>query len=227
MQGEGGDNYATSRFCTGLRALMGGFSVPLVFDEVQTGFGLGGSFWWHSLFNLRNQRGQPDGPDCIVAAKKAQVGVCLSVWPDPRPAPAHVVQVQRGLLHAQGITETNAREIQTEVQERLWALAVDYPALVTNVRNLGWCFAFDLPSTHLANQLINQRFYRGFMAYIAGEKTCRFRLNSSWSNRAVELLFGGVRDALNAIAAKTRGVDPAKQRDAMEAYVAPKWEEGG
>ena len=227
MQGEGGDNYATSRFFSGLRALTRGFGVPLVFDEVQTGFGLGGSFWWHSLFNLRNQRGQPDGPDCIVAAKKAQVGVCLSVWPDPRPSSAHVVQVQRGLLHAQGIVETNAREIQTEVQERLWALAVDYPALVTNPRNLGWCFAFDLPSTHLANQLIAQRFYRGFMAYIAGERTCRFRLNASWSVREVELLFTGLRDALNAITTKTRGVDPAKQREAMESYIAPKWEDGG
>lgn len=227
MQGEGGDNYATSRFFNGLRALTRGFSVPLVFDEVQVGFGLGGPFWWHSLFNLRNQRGQPDGPDCVTSAKKAQLGVCLSVWPDPRPAHAHVVQAQRGLRHAQGIVETSAREIETEVQERLWALAVDYPALVTNPRNLGWAFAFDLPSGHLANQLINQRFYRGFMAYIAGERTCRFRLNASWSVREVEMLFSGLRDALNAIAAKTRGVDPAKQREAMESFVAPKWEDGG
>lgn len=226
MQGEGGDNYATARFFNGLRALTRGFSVPLVVDEVQTGFGLGGPFWWHSLHSLRNQRGQPDGPDCITVAKKAQVGVCLSVWPDPRPAHAHVVQVQRGLLHAQGIVETSARDIETEVQERLWALAVDYPALVKNPRNLGWAFAFDLPSTHLANQLINQRFYRGFMAYIAGERTCRFRLNASWSVREVEMLFSGLREALNAIAAKTRGVDPAKQREAMESYVAPKWEDG-
>ncbi len=227
MQGEGGDNYATARFFNGLRALTRGFSVPLVYDEVQSGFGLGGSFWWHSLFNLRNPRGQPEGPDCIVSAKKAQVGVCLSVWPDPRPAPAHVVQAQRGLLHAQGILETSARDMQTEVQERLWALAVDYPALVANPRNLGWCFAFDLPSKHLAMQVIAQRFYRGFMAYIAGERTVRFRLNASWGVRDVELLFGGLRDALNAIAAKTRGVDPAKQRDAMESYRAPKWEDGG
>ena len=226
MQGEGGDNYATARFFGGLRALTRGFGVALVFDEVQVGFGLGGEFWWHSLFNLRNQRGQPDGPDCITSAKKAQVGVCLSVWPDPRPATAHVVNVQRGLLHGLGIAATSAGQIQTEVQERLWALAVDYPALVASPRNFGWCFAFDLPSAHLANQLIAQRFYRGFMAYIAGERTCRLRLNGSWSAREVELLFAGLREALNAIAAKTRGVDPAKQREAMESYQAPKWEEG-
>jgi 4-aminobutyrate aminotransferase-like enzyme len=41
------------------------------------------------------------------------------------------------------------------------------------------------------------------------------------------MLFSGLREAMNAIAAKTRGVDPAKQREAMEGYVAPRWEDGG
>lgn len=226
MQGEGGDNYATARFFNGLRALTRGFGIPLVFDEVQTGFGLGGPFWWHAAFSLRNSRGQPDGPDCVTTAKKAQLGVCLSVWPDPRPSPCHAVQLKRGLAHAEGIAEGSALEMQTEVQERLWTLAVDYPALVMNPRNLGWAFAFDLPSGHLANQLINQRFYRGFMAYLAGEKTVRFRLNSSWSNRELEMLFAGLREALNAIMSKARGLDPAKQREAMEQYKAPAWEDG-
>ena len=226
MQGEGGDNYATARFFNGLRALTRGAGVPLVFDEVQTGFGLGGPFWWHSLFELRDARGRKDGPDCITTAKKAQVGACLSVWADPRPASAHVAQVLRGHLHARGILETSAREIETEVQERLWALAVDYPALVMNPRNEGWAFAFDLPSAHLANQLVAQRFYRGFMAYPAGEKTVRFRLNAAWTTREVEMLFAGLREALNTIASKARGVDPSKQRDAIEAYVAPRWEDG-
>lgn len=226
MQGEGGDNYATGRFFNGLRALTRGFGVPLVFDEVQVGFGTGGPFWWHSIFNLKNSRGQQDGPDCITTAKKAQVGACLSVWPDPRPAAAHVVQLQRGHLHGEAILEASAQHIETEVQERLWALAVDYPALVMNPRNFGWIFAFDLPSAHLANQLMNQRFYRGFMAYTAGEKTVRFRLNAAWSVREVEMLFGGLREALNAIAGKARGVDPSKQREAMEKYQAPRWEDG-
>jgi 4-aminobutyrate aminotransferase-like enzyme len=226
MQGEGGDNYATARFFNGLRALTRGCGVPLVFDEVQVGFGTGGPFWWASLFNLKNARGQQDGPDCITTAKKAQLGACLSAWPDPRPASAHVVQQLRGRLHAEGIAEESAATIQTEVQELLWSLALDYPALVMNPRNVGWIFAFDLPSPRLANQFINQRFYRGFMAYIAGDKTIRFRLNAAWSKRELDTLFRGIREALSAIAMKARGVDPAKQREAMESYTAPKWEEG-
>ncbi len=226
MQGEGGDNYATARFFNGLRALTRGLGVPLVFDEVQMGFGTGGPFWWHSMFNLQNAQGQKDGPDCVTTAKKAQLGACLSVWPDPRPAPPHVVQLLRGRLHAEGLLEENAHGIQTEVQERLWALALDYPALVMNPRNIGWVFAFDLPSPRLANQLIAQRFYRGFMAYIAGEKTCRFRLNAAWDRRELDLLFRGLREGLSAIAMKARGIDPAKQREAMESYSAPRWEEG-
>jgi succinylglutamate-semialdehyde dehydrogenase len=225
MQGEGGDNYGTARFFNGLRALTRGCAVPLVFDEVQVGFGLGGPFWWTELMSLRNARGQSDGPDCITTAKKAQLGACLSVWPDPRPSSAHVAQLIRGRLHADAIVDERerARDIHTEVQERLWSLALDYPALVKHPRSCGYAFAIDLPSPHLANQVINQRFYRGFMAYIAGDRTIRFRLTPSWTVREIDLLFKGIRDALTAIASKARGVDPAKQREAMETYVAPKW----
>ena len=226
MQGEGGDNYATARFFNGLRALTRGTGVPMVFDEVQCGFGTSGPFWWHTLFNLRNARGQQDGPDCITTAKKAQLGACLSVWQDPRPASPHVAQLLRGRMHAEAIVEESPATMQTDVQELLWSLALDYPALVMNPRNVGWVFAFDLPSPRLANQLIAQRFYRGFMAYIAGDRTIRFRLNAAWGKRELDLLFRGVREALNAIAGKARGVDPAKQREAMETYTAPKWEEG-
>ena len=228
MQGEGGDNYGTARFFNGLRALTRHLGVPLVFDEVQMGFGTGGPFWWHSLFNLRDAAGAVDGPDCVTTAKKAQVGACLSAWQDPRPASAHVLQVMRGALHAEGITAemSSMPSMQTDVQERLWALALDYPALVMNPRGIGWIFAFDLPSSRMANQLIAQRFYRGFMAYIAGEKTVRFRLSAAWDRREVDLLFRGLREGLSAIALKARGVEPAKQREAMEAYTAPAWEEG-
>lgn len=227
MQGEGGDNYATARFFSGLRALTRGLGVPLVFDEVQTGFGLGGPFWWHTLFDLKNANGEADGPDCITSAKKAQLGVCLSVWPDAHPAAPHVAQAQRGYLHALGILDhlVDLPNLASYVREKLWTLAIDYPFLALNPRNQGYAFAFDLPSPHLANQLINQRFYRGFMAYIAGERTVRFRLSAVWGEREVDMLFQGLREALNAITAKARGVDAQHQREAMESYVAPAWED--
>lgn len=225
MQGEGGDNFATARFFQGLRALTRHLGVPLIFDEVQSGFGLSGTFFWHTRFGLRDAKGNPDGPDCITLAKKAQLGVCLSRWPDPRPSPAHVCQAIRGLYHARAILELSPSEVEALVRERLWTLAVDYPSLVLNPRNLGFSFAFDLPSGHLAQQVIAQRYYRGFMAYIAGERTLRFRLNAAWTKREVDTLFDGLQNALDAIAEAARDAPPDKQLEAMEAYEAPAWEE--
>ena len=57
-------------------------------DEVQTGFGLGGTFLWHHRFGLVDKNGAPDVPDCVVFAKRAQVGVCMSRFEDPEPTNA-------------------------------------------------------------------------------------------------------------------------------------------
>jgi len=52
-----------------LRLLTGIYDVPLMFDEVQTGWGATGRMWAHELFDL------PVPPDVVVWAKKAQNGV--------------------------------------------------------------------------------------------------------------------------------------------------------
>ena len=197
MQGEGGDQFVTSRFVHGLRALTRARGVPLVFDEVQTGLGLGGDLFWFHRFGLE------DGPDCVTLAKKAQLGVCLSTWQDPRSAPAHVAQCARGLAHATAMVDygatQGARDLASAVQSQLAALAVRFSGFIDNPRALALTFGFDLPSKHEANQVIAQRFYRGYMAYIAGERTVRFRLNHSWTSSTVESLFARLTDALAAV----------------------------
>src|SRR5262245_20078923 len=52
IQGEGGVRMATSRFMRKLRLLTRVYGVPLVFDEVQTGWGMTGKLWAHELFDL-------------------------------------------------------------------------------------------------------------------------------------------------------------------------------
>ncbi len=198
MQCEGGDNYATSRFFNGLRALTRALQVPLIFDEIQTGFGLLGPFYAHSAFKLRDAKGNLDGPDCITLAKKAQLGVCLSVWPDTRPATPHSLQIIRGYLQAQAMLEQESflLNLKSELEKEIALLKKQFPQNVLNVRHLGYAFAFDLPSHHLAMQLINQRFYRGFMVYLAGEKTIRFRFNLSTTAKELSVFGDNLRQAL-------------------------------
>ena len=69
IQGEGGVRLASARFMRKLRLLTRIYDVPLVFDEVQTGWGMTGRLWAHELFDL------PCPPDVVTWAKKAQNGV--------------------------------------------------------------------------------------------------------------------------------------------------------
>ena len=69
IQGEGGVRMASARFMRKLRMLTRIYDVPLVFDEVQTGWGMTGRLWAHELFDL------PCPPDVVTWAKKAQNGV--------------------------------------------------------------------------------------------------------------------------------------------------------
>ncbi|MBA3817655.1 MAG: aldehyde dehydrogenase family protein [Deltaproteobacteria bacterium] len=214
MQSEGGDRYATERFFRALRLLTRHHNTFLVFDEVQVGFGLGGPFAWHSKFRLLNQRGQPDYPDAVTFAKRAQVGVVMSRFADPEPASAHNASLVRGRVHADMVsTSHNAERLEKLVQPRLAQLTRAYPHLVQSPRAAGYAFAFDLPTPALLDALIGQRFWRGAIVFGAGTRTARYRLSDSFLAREIDLLFEAIRRSLSWL-------------DAHEGKKPPAWEDG-
>ncbi|MEI6806934.1 MAG: aminotransferase class III-fold pyridoxal phosphate-dependent enzyme, partial [Myxococcaceae bacterium] len=190
VQCEGGDNFADLEFFRGLRKITRDLGVPLIFDEVQTGFGLYGPFYYHTAFGLE------DGPDCVTLSKKAQLGVVLSAWEDTRPEEPHFIQVQKGFLQAQAILHAPYQDLEKETKERLDKLQAQFSDLVLNPRNSGYAFAFDMPTPEMANKVVNQRFQRGFMVYIAGTKTLRFRTNIDTTSKELEFLFNALQAAL-------------------------------
>lgn len=196
MQSEGGDRYATRRFYRALRMLTRRHQVPLIFDEVQTGFGLGGPFAWHQHFDLIDKHGRRDVPDVVVFAKRAQVGVVMSHFPDPEPTAAHPASLARGLLHSRIVDPEHARAFEKDVRERLGVIASRYPSLVSHPRGRGYAFAFDLPSPDHLRRYIAQRFYRGAVVFGAGSHTARYRLNTAFSARKLDMLFGAIDRSL-------------------------------
>jgi RHH-type transcriptional regulator, proline utilization regulon repressor / proline dehydrogenase / delta 1-pyrroline-5-carboxylate dehydrogenase len=214
MQSEGGDRYATERFFRALRLLTRFHQTFLVFDEVQVGFGLGGPFAWHARFRLLNARGQPDYPDAVTFAKRAQVGVVMSRFADPEPASAHNASLVRGRIHADMVsTSHNAERIENLVKPRLAQIARAYPHLVQHPRATGYAFAFDLPTPAHHDAFIGQRFWRGAVVFGAGTRTARYRLSDSFHAREIELLFETVRRSLSWL-------------DAHEGKKPPEWEDG-
>jgi len=210
MQSEGGDRYASTRFFRALRLLTRHHNVPLVFDEVQTGFGLGGPFVWHDSFRLVNKRGRPDYPDAVTFAKRAQCGVVMSRWPDPEHTSAHNASLVRGRLHAEMMALTHdAERIEKLVLPTLMGLADAFPHLVKNPRGRGYAFAFDLPSAQHVKAYIGQRFWRGAIVFAAGSRTVRYRLSSGYYAREVRQLMEMVRRSLSWLDAHPNATPPA------------------
>jgi len=213
MQSEGGDRYATERFFRALRLLTRHHQTFLVFDEVQVGFGLGGPFAWHSKFRLLNSRGQPDYPDAVTFAKRAQVGVVMSRFADPEHSSAHHASLVRGRIHADMVsTSHNAERLEKLVQPRLAQLARAYPHLVGAPRAAGYAFAFDLPTPAMLDAFLAQRFWRGAIVFGAGTRTARYRLSDSFLVREIDLLFETMRRSLSWL-------------DAHEGKKPPEWED--
>ena len=222
MQSEGGDRYGTTRFFRALRLLTRHHGVPLIFDEVQTGFGLGGAFAWHTQFNLVNFKGQPDFPDAVVFAKRAQVGVCMSNWRDEEPTTTQVASVVRGRLHADMVAVTHhAERIENLVKPRLETLAKGFPHLVANPRAKGFAIAFDLPTKDHLMAYLGQRFWRGTVVFGAGTRTVRYRLSDGFWKQEIELLFDSIRRSLAWLDAHP-GAKPPAWEDFPKTARAPK-----
>jgi len=202
---EGGDRYASKRFFKKLRLLTKEYSIPLIFDEVQTGFGLGGDFFWHTHFDLESP------PDFVTVAKRAQTGVVLSCVADSEPAQPHMINVQRGFIQAKLISQTDSRPIENLAAKYLENLQEEFSDQVFYPRHRGYAFAFDMPDTKSAMDLLAKRFELGFMAYIAGEKTLRFRLNMSTSEKEIKKLFEGLKAGLKN--QPVVALDPALKAD--------------
>jgi len=210
MQSEGGDRYATARFFRALRLVTRAYETDLIFDEVQTGFGLGGGFAWHTRFRLVNHRGQPDYPDAVTWAKRAQVGVVTSRYADPEPTPTSAASLVRGRIHAETMaTSYSAGRIEKLTWPRLQAIAQAFPELVSAPRAVGYAIAFDLPTPAHLNAYIGQRFWRGAVVFAAGSRTVRYRLSESYETSDVERLFVAIRQQLAWLEAHPGEAAPA------------------
>jgi len=178
IQGEGGVRLTTARFMQRLRLLTAIYDVPLMFDEVQTGWGATGCMWAHQLFDL------PVPPDVVIWAKKAQNGVLFvseelatffqeekkfnTTWEgDP-------VGMVRLLAMLDKIDLEQVRTTGAIAHDGLDALAKAYSGLIENVRGAGVMLAFDVPRADWRDALRDRAFRRGLVLLPAGERTLRF-----------------------------------------------------
>src|SRR5438094_4767649 len=178
IQGEGGVRMASARFMRKLRLLTRVYDVPLIFDEVQTGWGMTGRLWAHEHFDL------PCPPDLVTWAKKAQNGVLFvsealatffqeekkfnTTWEGDSVGMVRLISLL-DKLDLEQVRRTGER-----ARNGLIALAREYPEILKHVRGAGVMLGFDVQRADLCDALHDRTFRRGLVLLPAGERTLRF-----------------------------------------------------
>lgn len=209
IQGEGGVRMASARFMRKLRLLTRIYDVPLVFDEVQTGWGMTGRLWAHELFDL------PCPPDLVTWAKKAQNGVLFvsealatffqeekkfnTTWEGDS------VGMVRLLALLDKLDLDQVRRTGERARSGLEALAREHGEILKNVRGAGVMLGFDVQRADWCDALLDRAFRRGLVLLPAGERSVRFYprydMEPSAMDEAVSILRLAIEDLVGGRAA--------------------------
>ena len=184
IQGEGGDNFFRQEFFMKLREIADDNEILLIFDEVQTGFGITGKFWASEHYVK---------PDIIAFGKKAQVcGIMASPRIDDIPENCfhksgrlnstwggNLTDMVRSKHILKIISEENlvknSKIMGKYLLNKLYEFQIEFPLLVSQARGLGLMCSFDLPSAELRNKFKDKCFEEKLIILGCGEKSIRFR----------------------------------------------------
>jgi len=184
IQAEGGDNFFRKEFLSKLREIADENEILLMFDEVQTGFGITGKFWAADHFVK---------PDIIAFGKKAQVcGIMVSDRIDDIDDNVFKVSSRINSTWGADLTDMvrskfildvikndnlveNAKKVGEHLKYQLLKMQGEYPNLISNARGLGLMCSFDLPNVELRNKFKDTCYKEKLMILGCGEKSIRFR----------------------------------------------------
>jgi 4-aminobutyrate aminotransferase-like enzyme len=221
IQGEGGVRLASARFMRKLRLLTRIYDVPLIFDEVQTGFGMTGRLWAHERFDL------PCPPDVVTWAKKAQNGVLFvseelatffqeekkfnTTWEGDSVGMVRLLALLDKLDLDQIKTTGDRARIGLE------ALAREHREILRNVRGAGVMLAFDVMRADWCEALLDRAFRRGLILLRAGERGVRFYPRYDSEPSAVDEALAILRLAIEDLAGQGATAAPVAPRTAETA----------
>lgn len=208
IQAEGGENFFRKEFFEKLREISDENEILLMFDEVQTGFGITGKFWAADHYVK---------PDIIAFGKKSQeCGIMVSDRIDD--VEEHCFRKSSRINSTWGgnlidmVRSTHIMKIMQEenlvensalvgkyLLSELHEIQKDFPNLISNTRGLGLMCSFDLPSTELRNKFKDTALKEKLVILGCGEKSIRFRTPLNITKEGINEGLHIIRKVLNLL----------------------------
>lgn len=210
IQGEGGDNHFRPEFFKQLRQLADENDALLIFDEVQTGLGLTGTWWALEQTGVQ--------PDIFSFGKKMQVcGIVAGPRLDEVESnvfhvPSRInstwggnlVDMVRAKHYIKAIEEenmlANVNEQGAYLLGELQAMAEEFPHLLTNPRGRGLMCAVTVKDGETRDKLVEEMFKRRVMILGCGFTSVRVRPSLNVTRSDLEFGVEQMRDSLKALA---------------------------
>ncbi len=185
VQGEGGDNHFRGEFLRALREVADREDAMLIFDEVQTGFGLTGKLWAYEHFDVV--------PDIVCFGKKTQVcGIMVGERVDEIEDNVFTVSSRinstwggnlADMVRCEAILKTihgeclvdNAARLGKVLLRGLRDVAKAHTELVSNVRGIGLMCAFDFPDSATRGEFLKRVLEEKVLLLACGDRSVRFR----------------------------------------------------
>lgn len=197
IQSTAGDYYFPESFFSLIRELCGRHNILLIFDEIQTGFGVTGRMWYHPQAGIQ--------PDLVVFGKKAQVcGVMFKEEIDEtlkNPVRLEVtwdgelIDMIRSTYILRAFEQykilENVRERGVQLLEGLRKLKA-----LQNVRGCGLLAAFDFETQREQENFARRAFGNGLLFNKTRERTIRFRPNLNVSAAEVDEALARIQKSL-------------------------------
>ncbi|MCE9626873.1 MAG: L-lysine 6-transaminase [Candidatus Eisenbacteria bacterium] len=210
IQAEGGDHHFRPEFLAALKSVAHENEALLIFDEVQTGVGLTGTFWAHEGLGTQ--------PDLVAFGKKMQVCGFLgggkleqepenvfnvssrinSTWGGNL---VDMVRCQRYLeiIEEEKLVENSAK-VGSYLLTQLEALQKEMPDVLSNARGRGLLCAIDFKDSATRNAVSDKAYELGMVILGCGHHSLRFRppldITTSEIDEAMSLLARSIQQTL-------------------------------
>tara|TARA_R110002012_G_scaffold39333_1_gene108885 strand:- start:7347 stop:8495 length:1149 start_codon:yes stop_codon:yes gene_type:complete len=178
IQATYGDHYLPIDQLKELRDVCTKYNIPLIFDEIQTGFGSSGNIWYSERIGVK--------PDITVFGKKSQVsGIMVNashskVFEVPKRLSVtfdgDLVDMVRCQYIIKAIKELKLLETMPE-RSSFFANALKSFGVFDNIKATGFLFCLDMKDSKSRDIMVKKLHSNGMMVNPTGERSIRMRPN--------------------------------------------------